>query len=65
MITVTIEPGREVRTMPDIRSVHALLNRLGLGRTSALVIRGSELLTPDRPLAHGDELTVRIVTSRG
>lgn len=65
MITVHLEPGNKILTFPKINSALQLLNKLGLGPTEALVIRGEELLTPDRPIRYGDEITVRTVMSRG
>jgi sulfur carrier protein ThiS len=52
-------------TLPNANTARQLLNRLGLSPTEALVIRGDELLTSDRALAHGDVITVRTVGSRG
>ena len=65
MITVRMTPGNRVLTFDRLNTVLQLLNKLGLGRTDALVARGGTLLTPDRKLRHGDELLVRVVVSRG
>jgi sulfur carrier protein len=65
MIRVTIEPGGETLEFPRLNTVLQLLNKLGLGVNEALVARGGVLLTPDRRLAHGDEVLVRRVASRG
>lgn len=50
---------------PRLNTAQQLLNKLGLYRTDALVIRGNELLTPDRRIEHGDAIVVRCVTSSG
>lgn len=65
MITVRMAPGDRVVTFDRLNTVLQLLNRLGLGMTDALVAREGVLLTPDRKLRRGDELTVRVVASRG
>ncbi|MBG0790802.1 MAG: MoaD/ThiS family protein [Desulfovibrionaceae bacterium] len=65
MITVNLEPDGTVVELPDTRSVHAVLNKLRLRFTMALVVRNGELLTPDRKLKDGDVLMVRKVTSAG
>ena len=65
MLLVTLEPEGETRTMEQANTVLQLLNRLGLSRTQALVIRDDGLLTPDERLFHEDRITVRTVTSRG
>ena len=65
MITVHLEPKGNTVELHDLRTALGLLNRLKLRPTMALVIRDGQLLTPDRPLFHGDEITVRTVTSAG
>jgi len=65
MITVNLEPDGKRIEMTDLRSVLAVLNRLQLRSTMAIVVRDGELLTPDRKLRNGDELLVRKVTSAG
>jgi sulfur carrier protein len=65
MITVRMTPGDRVLTFDRLNTVLQLLNKLGLGMTDALVARSGVLLTPDRKLRSGDELTVRVVVSRG
>lgn len=65
MITVHIEPDGEKREFRSLNTVLQLLNKLGLRRMEALIIRDGGLLTPDRRLHDGDELTVRTVISRG
>ncbi|XPV76919.1 MAG: hypothetical protein ACNI27_03070 [Desulfovibrio sp.] len=65
MITVHIEPEKKTEVLYGIKSVHALLNRLGLHRTMALIIRDGKLLTQDRKLHEADEITVRKVISVG
>jgi sulfur carrier protein len=65
MITVKLEPDGKVIEMSNTRSVHAVLNKLQLRSTMAIVVRDGELLTPDRMLKNGDALMVRKVTSAG
>ncbi len=65
MITVNLEPDGKVIEMHDTRSVHAVLNKLQLRSTMAIVVRNGELLTPDRKLDWDDVLLVRKVTSAG
>jgi sulfur carrier protein len=65
MITVRLEPEGIEKTLEQPNTALQLLNRLGIRPAGALVIRGEELLTPDRKLRHGDQVTVRLVGSRG
>ncbi|WP_018123194.1 hypothetical protein [Desulfovibrio oxyclinae] len=65
MITVQVEPDGKTVEMHKVRTVIAMLNRLELRHTMALIIRDGELLTPDERLLHGDHLLVRKVTSAG
>jgi len=65
MITVRMEPKRSTLTFPRLNTVLQLLGKLGLRTNDALIIRGDELLTPDRRLHYGDTITVRLVMSRG
>lgn len=65
MITVRIEPDNETMSFERLNTVLMLQRRLGLRVNDALVIRGPELLTPDRQLNDGDELLVRKVVSTG
>ncbi|GAB6175739.1 hypothetical protein JCM16814_06300 [Desulfobaculum senezii] len=65
MIHIHIIPTDERKDFPKLKSVLGLLNKLGLRRTDALIIRGDEMLTPDRALKNGDHITVRLVGSRG
>lgn len=65
MITVNIEPEGKSTTLYKTRTVIALLNKLDLRPTMALVIRNGELLTPDVKLFHGDVITVKKVISAG
>ena len=65
MITVNLEPDGKRIELPDTRSVLAVLNKLRLRPTMAIVARRGELLTADRMLRDGDELLVRKVTSAG
>ncbi len=65
MITVNLEPDGKVIELTNTRSVLAVLNKLKLRPTMAIVARGDELLTADRMLKNGDTLLVRKVTSAG
>ncbi|QGY40139.1 hypothetical protein GM415_08365 [Pseudodesulfovibrio cashew] len=65
MITVHLEPEGEVVELHNTKSVLAVLNRLNLRSTMAIVVRDGELLTPDRKLHMNDVLMVRKVTSAG
>ncbi|EKO38382.1 MAG: hypothetical protein B193_2925 [Solidesulfovibrio magneticus str. Maddingley MBC34] len=65
MITVTIDGKKPPITYPKIKTVLQLLNNLHLRVNDALIIRDGELLTPDRHLWPGDQVTVRMVVSRG
>ncbi|MEZ7196853.1 MULTISPECIES: hypothetical protein [Pseudodesulfovibrio] len=65
MIIVNLEPDGKRIELNDTRSVLAVLNKLRLRSTMAIVVRDGELLTSDRMLFHGDELLVRKVTSAG
>jgi len=65
MITVNLEPDGEQIEMSNTRSVVAVLNKLKLRSTMAIVVRDGELLTADRMLKNGDTLMVRKVTSAG
>lgn len=65
MIVITMEPQGETVAFDRLNTVQQLLNRLGLGRNDALVIRGGRLLTPDVKLGRDDEIVVRPVGSRG
>jgi sulfur carrier protein len=65
MITVTLSSQNQPIIFPKIKTVLQLLNKLDLRVNDALIIRDGELLTPDRHLRSGDNVTVRMVTSRG
>ncbi len=64
-LIIHLEPQGETLAMDKAGAVDAVLRRLGLFPDQVLVIRGGELLTPDRPLRLGDEITIRTVGSRG
>ena len=64
-VTITFEPGKKVTSIPRPRTVTQLLNRLNLKPSQVLVIRNGGLLTPDREVMPGDEITLRNVTSAG
>jgi len=57
-------PRREVEVVGPLR-VGVLLERLGVGRESALVIRGDSLVPSDTILDDDDTVEVRPVISGG
>lgn len=65
MVTVHLEPDGKVVELANRKTVLAVLNRLQLRSTMAIVVRDGELLTSDRKLHKGDTLMVRKVTSAG
>jgi len=65
MVTVHLEPEGQTLEVKKANTVLQLLNTLKLKPTRTLVIRDGRLLTPDLPLAHGQNVTVRKVGSRG
>lgn len=64
-ITVRMQPEEREIIMPHQKTVLRLLQTLGFGLTTALVIRDGQLLTHDRAIAPGDTITLRVVTSSG
>ena len=64
-ITVHLEPQGKTVCMPRPKTVWQLMNRLNLKPCSALIIRDGGLLTKDREILPGDEITVRSVVSSG
>ena len=62
---ILIEPENEVVILTRAGNVDNLLRQLGLKPGEALVIRGSELLTPDRKVEPEDEIIIRKIVSRG
>mgnify|MGYP001806455492 FL=1 len=65
MIIVHVEPENQTLIFRSLNTVLMLQKRLGLRVNDALVIRGSELLTPDIQIQDGDEIHIRKVTSTG
>jgi len=65
MVTVHLEPDGDVIELHKTKSVLAVLNKLKLRSTMAIVVRDGELLTSDRKLNMNDVLMVRKVTSAG
>ena len=65
MVTVYIETTGEKLEFRKLNTVTQLLNKLSLKPGEVLVIRGRELLTPDRTIGHEGEIRVRHVVSRG
>ncbi len=65
MITVNLEPDGEVIELHGTKTVIAVLNRLKLRPSMAIVARNDELLTSDRRLTPGETILVRKVTSAG
>lgn len=64
-VTVHMLPSGRTQILPRPKTVLGLLNKLGVKPGTALVIRDNGLLTPDREVLPGDELTVRLVVSSG
>lgn len=64
-IQVLLEPEGKEFSMPRPKTVLQLLGKLGIHRSSALVIRNGGLLTADQRVYPNDAITVRIVTSSG
>jgi sulfur carrier protein len=64
-VTVLLQPEEKTLELTKAKTVRAVLTALGLRECTALVIRGGELLTPDRAVAPGESLIVRKVTSSG
>ncbi|MFI3271205.1 MAG: hypothetical protein R3Y11_03740 [Pseudomonadota bacterium] len=64
-ISVHLQPEEQIFEMPRVKSAGQLLKKLGFRQATALVVRDGELLTPDRPINHGDHILVRGITSRG
>ncbi|NMC48414.1 MAG: hypothetical protein GYA47_03135 [Desulfovibrio sp.] len=65
MVTIHMEPHKSTLTFQRINTVLQLLGKLNLRVNDALIVRGDELLTPDRRIHPGDTITVRLVMSRG
>lgn len=64
-ISVHLLPNDQWLALPWKKTAAQLLHALDLEEETALVARGRELLTPDRHIWPGEEIMVRIVTSRG
>ncbi|MDL2266501.1 hypothetical protein LJC46_00750 [Desulfovibrio sp. OttesenSCG-928-G15] len=64
-VQILLEPEGKSFSMPRPKTVLQLLNKLGIRRSTALVIRNGGLLTPDQRIFPNDAVTVRIVTSSG
>ena len=65
MVTVFIETTGQRLEFRKLNTVTQLLNKLAFKPGEVLVIRGRELLTPDRKIGHEGEIRVRHVVSRG
>ncbi|MFZ5425896.1 MAG: hypothetical protein ACOZEN_02890 [Thermodesulfobacteriota bacterium] len=65
MVNVVIESTGERIEFRHLNTVMQLLGKLKLKSTEVLVIRGSELLTPDRKIGHEGDIRIRHVVSRG
>ena len=67
MVHVLLQPEETVVELPrhKVKTVLRLLEMLGIRPGTAIVARGSELLTPDRAIEPEDRLLVRKVTSAG
>ena len=64
-ITLILQPTGGTQVIPRPKTVRQLLNKLDIRPTTALVIRGKELLTPDRRIETGETIIVRSVISSG
>ena len=65
MVTIIMESTGERHEFRKVNTVIQLLNKLKLKSSEVLVIRGRELLTPDREIGTQGEIRVRHVVSRG
>ncbi|RIK11218.1 MAG: thiamine biosynthesis protein ThiS [Acidobacteria bacterium] len=54
-----------IEELDDVRTVGALLARLGVHPDSVIVIRGDSLLTKDQRVSDDDEIELRPVVSGG
>lgn len=66
-VTVRLQPDEtdHVFERHKVKTVRQLMQTMGIRPCTAIVARGSELLTPDRPTLPNDVLLVRKVTSSG
>lgn len=62
---IILQPEEKEISLPKVKSVRALLNKLNLYPTQALIIREGRLLTPDEKIYPTDIIIVRQITSRG
>ncbi|MDE5833809.1 MAG: hypothetical protein K2H64_12685 [Desulfovibrio sp.] len=60
-----ILPEDRILSLPRAKTARQLLAALDLMEETALIIRDGKLLTPDRRIWPDDEITVKIVASRG
>jgi len=65
MVNIVMESTGELIQYRKVNTVIQLLNRLKLKSSEVLVIRGRELLTPDREIGTEGEIRIRHVVSRG
>ena len=69
VVSATVESEGRTLEISGVRTVLGLLHKLGRKPARTLIIRreagGRRLLTPDMPLADGDRIVVRDVSSRG
>lgn len=66
-VTVRLQPDEtdHIFDRHKVKNVTNLLKTMGIRPCTAIVARGDELLTPDRPTLPNDVLLVRKVTSSG
>jgi len=64
-VVVLLEPENRELRFPRLNTALQALNKTGRRPGWALVIRGGELLTPDRTIHPGDRIVIRDVISRG
>lgn len=67
LVAVHLQPDEVHLTFHrhKVKTIGQLLVAMNIRPCTALVARGNELLTPDRPTLPGDALLVRKVTSSG
>ena len=65
MVKVKFFPeGKELK-IKGAFTVKKLLKKLGILPNTALVVRNKQLLTSDKWVKDGDEIEIRLITSRG
>ena len=65
MVTIHLDPGGKIMTVPWPKTVRQLLKALELQEGTAIVARDGKLLTPDRHIWPDDLIYIRVVVSMG